>query len=214
MDRRRLLRPNGPLPPSVYWMRRAAIALVGIGVLVLVVVLLLRAVPSGSSPAAQRPPAATTPVQTPTTAAPTTTSPGTTTTSTTTTTSAAPSPTALPACLAADLTVTVASAERTYAAGADPEFTASVRTTTPCRSAAPTFVVTSGPERIWGSADCAAAGAATITGAYERSLHWDLKRSAPRCATVFGTTTATAGTYHVVATVAGMTSVPVRFALG
>jgi hypothetical protein len=216
MDPRRLLRPHGPLPPSVYWLRRAAIGLIGVGVIVLVGVLILRAIPGGPSPTAQSPapsaPAAAAPSTPPArTSQPVTTPPATPTTTPATTA-------AVPACVAADLTVTVVSAERTYAAGVEPTFTATVGATGgPCRvTNGASFVVTSGPARVWGSQDCGNSGAEAvlvIPPDLVRRETWNRKRSAPACATVFGTTAAAAGTYHVVATVAGVSSAPVRFAL-
>jgi hypothetical protein len=202
------LRPSGPLPPSVYWLRRGALALFAVGVVAVVAVVI--AVSAAHHHAAHAPTAA------PRTSDATTPTHPAATTSSASPSSPSPTATATTACTAADaVTITVTTSARTYPAGSEPTFTAVVLPRTACATAMPSFEVTSGPQRIWDSADCAATRTTVTedvrTGAV--SERWNLERSAPGCATVFGTTTATDGTYHVTATVAGVTSAPVRFAI-
>jgi hypothetical protein len=80
-----------------------------------------------------------------------------------------------------------------------------------------TIVVTSGADRVWGSADCTptATTSTDLTNGGSRTavVTWDRTRSDPGCATVNGTRTALAGTYRAVATWAGTTSAPFTFTL-
>lgn len=132
-----MLRPVGPAPARVYWLRRAVLLLV----VAVVVLLLARACSGGDgSPGAQRRP-------TPTPSA---------------STSARPGP--VLDCRAADLRVRTSTDAATYPAGVLPHLTAVVRNTgaQPCRfttsPAARTWVIRSGSDRVWTSADCTLSG--------------------------------------------------------
>ncbi|MFD0383554.1 hypothetical protein ACFQ2B_17865 [Streptomyces stramineus] len=70
--------------------------------------------------------------------------------------------------------------------------------------------ITSGDDHVWSSADCPRGTGAVLvelagSGETKRTLEWDRKRSAARCATPSGDTTAGAGTYRVEVKVAGVT---------
>jgi hypothetical protein len=200
-----VLRPSGPEPARVYWVRRVVV----LAVLVLVVVLVvigIRALTSGSDDGAE--PSGGTTQTTP--VAPVE-SPGTTADDGT------------PDCTPADLGVTLAADGTSYPAGALPTFTVSIvnNGTEPCLVDAGdlqrSILITSGSDRIWASTDCTPTDAAPLQLLLgpgqpdERTVQWDRSRSAEGCPADQGTPRA--GTYQAVLTLAGVTSEPVVFGL-
>lgn len=198
-----VLRPEGSLPPRVYWVRRVVVLVVAVAVVVLLVIgvqALVRAV-SGSGE------------DTPADAAPPTTSES----------SAPPEEeeTGTPACEPAQLTAEMSADAASYPAGALPTFTLRLTNTgdQPCRVDAGgtqrQILVTSGSDRIWASTDCdpgeplsllLAAGQAD-----ERTVQWDRVRSVEGCTP--DQAAALPGTYQAVLTLAGVTAEPVVFGL-
>lgn len=211
MDWRPLLHPVGPLPRSVYWLRRGALLLVAV-VVVAVVVVATSYGGGGGSPTASGTTTTPPPTRVSTSPPPTSaSSPG-----PSTTTSAARGTCATPA-----LTVAVRTTDQEVAAGADVHIVATLSTTgAACSAVGPlSVVITSGSDRIWGSTDCSPANATTTTaladhGSASATRTWDLTRSKSGCATVVGDKTANAGHYRVTATWAGATSAPYDFTLG
>ena len=178
-------RPVGPLPPAVYW-RRRALVLAG----PLAALLLLRSCGGGGDEPFSLEPS---PTASPSAAA-----------------SARPTATAAPAapgaCPDAALEVTVAAEPVT----SPRSFVVTVanRGAAPCRRdlgpAAVALVVTSGADRVWARADCdrrTARELATLQPGASRAVRvaWDGRRSKPGCE---GTrATAAPGTYRVTGTV-------------
>lgn len=191
------LNPVGPLPAATYW-RRRAVLLIGL----LVVLLVLRSCASGgSSPkksaATPKPsvtrsaaPTATTKPTTPPTKAPTTV-----------------------LCPDTALTVTATTDADTYALGATPKITLSVKNSSAagCRrdlgAGAVELLVYSGEDRIWSSDDCNPSKAVSVVtlqpgGSQAVVKTWPGKRSKPGCT---GSQAAAAvGTYKVVARVGAL----------
>jgi hypothetical protein len=240
MASRGLVRPVGPLPPGVYWRRRAIV-----GFALLVVVLLGRAVLGGddgkAAPASattklrptptatpvahgQRvrravstPSAAQHPVPTGTPAQP----PGKGARVTMSQTPAAAAGTA-PACRVSDVQLTAGADATSYPAGQDPRFTLTVANTShrACRvdlgTAVRSLVVYSGADRIWSSGDCAPGSHTVVTLRPGRRIAyastWTRHRSsATRCGS---TPAALPGTYRVSGHLGGVTSSDVVFLLG
>jgi hypothetical protein len=187
--------PVGPESPNVYWRRRL---IVGIGALaVLVIILLIVFAPKGSkTPAAvhsSSPPASSAPA------------------STDTATSSAPK------CAASDLVVTATVDKAKYAAGVQPQFGFTIENkgaascTATAGSDVQKFVVTSGKDTVWSSADCQATPTpATVVikpGDKVTSglVAWDRTRSST---TTCGATRTPvpAGFYHIEVTVNGIKS--------
>jgi hypothetical protein len=226
-----MLHPVGNLPARVYWRRR----LVFVGLPLLGIILLLWAALSGGGdhPSARntastttRPStsAATTPAQPRdsasigvSTTTPKPTSPAVT---------SAPSAPVTPAvrkgyCAVADLTVTAATAKKSYAVKSKPELSMLVTNTSaaPCKLDAADnteWRVYSGDARVWGSHDCAVqSGANVITLAARQpvrlSISWSGLTSLPKCA---GTRLAVqAGTYKLYAYLDGKASPATTFAI-
>lgn len=191
-----VLRPVGPRPPRVYWVRR----LVLLAVVVVVIIGLAKACAGGSTkagaPAAQ-------PTGSPTVAS-------------------SPSPTRLTDCAKRDLTVTAATDATTYPAAAMPRLSAVVRNVSdrPCRfRTSPgdrAWTIVSGHDRVWSSADCTRPGAAVHTRlragktiAY--ALVWNRHRSATDCPA--DTPEAPPGTYQLGVSVNGVDADTVVFHL-
>jgi hypothetical protein len=197
VDRTPLLRPVGPEPARVYWVRRAAVLVV----LVLVVALVAYAVSAGGG--SQSP-----------SSRPTPTPVGTGSTS--------PSNQPLTNCRHADLAVVASTDATTYPAPALPHLSVVVRNVSgrTCRfetsPGARVWTILSGADRVWSSADC------TVSGVLARSrlragktiaygLVWDRHRSAQGCPS--GSAEAQPGTYRLYVTVAGVQGTPVIFHL-
>jgi hypothetical protein len=226
MDWRTLLDPAGPLPRSVYWLRRAAVALV------LVVVIAVIVIAAGHSGGAKhtasvttRPSSsagATAPVTTPATLSATSPADSPATAPPTTATTPAPTPAAGGTCPADTLSVSLDTSAEVYGpAGAPVHFSATLRTThaEDCTVPGPlVIVVTSGTDRIWGSADCVPADQAATTalaahGDAMATRTWNRSRSRVGCTTVVGDKNAAAGHYAAVATWGGVTSPATTFTL-
>jgi hypothetical protein len=193
-----VLRPEGSLPPRVYWIRRAVVLAVVVAVVVLAV-LGVRALLGGGGDDPAAPP----------------------------TTSQTPAPeeqeteTGTPPCAPESLQLTMAADATTYAADALPTFT--IRLTNigdaaclvDAGEAQRQLLVTSGSDRIWASTDCAAADPLQLLlapeQADERQVQWDRLRSVEGCAG--GQAEALPGTYQAVLTLAGVTTEPVVFGL-
>lgn len=203
MGWRALLDPVGPLPRSVYWLRRLAVLLPVVVVILVIVLLAARTNrparhPADAAVTATTPAAPVTPLSSapPSTAAPTTSAAATT-------------------CAADALSLSVRAASSTVTAGSSLPVTATLTTSGPaCSAVGPlTVVVTSGSDRIWGSTDCSpesssAATALAAHGTAAASRTWPGVRSLPGCVPVVGDRTVHPGSYRVTATWAGATSAP------
>ena len=195
-----VVRPVGPKPPRVYWIRRvlvivlAGAVVAGLVALVSLVVGLIGGLgDDGAAPAPDPNPAETT-------------------------AAGSPAP-----CGADELRLTLAADGQTYPAGVLPQFTVSavndgtVSCTFDASAANREIVVTSGTDRIWSSADCQTdpeqdlllLGVGTTAPA---TVTWNLERSAEGCPS--GLPEPRAGTYKASATVAGVVLEPVVFTLG
>jgi hypothetical protein len=196
MDSGAVLRPVGPRPPRVYWIRR----LVLLAVLVVLIVGLTKACSGGGTKAGGPAPHAT--------SSPTVTS--------------SPSPVQVTDCRNRDLTVTAATDAATYPAGSMPRLSAVVRNVSdrPCRfRTSPgrrVWTIVSGRDRVWTSADCTVSGSlarsrlrAGKTVAY--ALVWNRHRSAENCPT--DTPAAPPGTYQLSVSVNGVDADTVVFHL-
>lgn len=234
-----VLQPVGPLPPEVYW-RRRAVAVVGLVVALVLLLWIGSAVAGGSpSPVVAAAPATTTAA--PTTSAASSTppapAPGTSTSTTvpapasaSTTpapTSAAPAstpPAAPVACPDTSVALTAQVAEPSYPVGQEPVFRLLVSnpSTTPCTRALDAGLQqvlvysADGSTRLWSSNDCfPGTGTETKTlnpgeqTAY--SIRWSGTTSAPGCTAP--RTPVPAGSYTVVVALGGITSAPVPFTL-
>ena len=193
------MHPRGPLPPAVYWRRRA----ITVGGVLIALVILARSCgggdgstltsSTGGSPSPSPAVTSAKPIATPSAAPP------------------APSPTPARAagqpCRDTDLQVMATANAKEYAAGARPRLSlvvtnlASVSCTRDLGAAARELRVVSGTDRVWSSDDCAPGGAADVVllePGRSRSypVTWSRTRSKPGCA---GTRAPAApGTYRVI----------------
>lgn len=192
-----VLRPVGPQPPRVYWVRR----LVVLGLVLLVLALAVWAFASRGSDSG-----AAADAQGDETAAD----------------QDAPAGGPL-ACEPADLTVTLSSDARTYGADSRPVMTLSVTNASeaPCTvdvgSGNRVVTITSGSDRIWSSTDCAGDEGEALrlldAGAVETvGVDWKRERSDPDCTA--GLPEPRPGTYTAVASVLGVESETLVFELG
>lgn len=234
-----MLSPVGPLPPEVYW-RRRAVAVAGL-LVVLVLLLWLGSAVAGGSPAPETPAAAPAPATTaavpssstpptpePTTGTSTTVpAPGVPVTTTTPAPTTTPSPTTsapLGPCPDADVALTAEAAAPQYKVGEEPVFRLLVSTsgTVPCTraldGALQQVLVYSadGTQRLWSSNDCypgTGTETKTLTPGQQTSysIRWSGTTSAPGCTTP--RTPVPAGAYTVVVGLGGLTSAPAPFAL-
>lgn len=230
-----MLHPVGKLPPALYW-RRRLIFVVLPALLILLMIVYVFSGDGGSSKkavgsvaASSATPAATGQTATsPTTRSSTTQSSTTqsgTTQSSTAQSSSAPSGSATTAqrsCTAADLRIQAASGKPSYAVNSSPDLYLVVTdiSTTPCRQDLADkqieLRIFTGDVRVWGSHDCVTEpGVSVVTlkpGApVRRGIIWSGQTAAPDCPD--NRLVAQAGTYSLVALLAGKTSVPVTFAL-
>lgn len=200
-----ILRPVGPQPARVYWLRRAVV----VGALVLVVLLMwsmVRGGGGGGDAAADDTPEVEATVPT---------------------TDEEPTDDgdAARTCTGADLTLVVTADAASYAAGANPTFNVRITNTgdSSCTvdagEATRELLVTSGSDRIWSSLDCVAADAPERVlllpaGASDEpvSVAWPRVRSNEQCGD--GLPAPRPGTYHVVAKLVGAESQPATFTLG
>jgi hypothetical protein len=192
-----LLRPVGPEPPRVYWLRRGFLLLL----VAVLVVAVAESCSGGGTPTHGSPTAHDTPGVVPTTP---------------------PATPTVQKCTKADLSVEAATDAEAYPPGTLPHLSAIVRNSsaTTCRfvtaPAARSWVIMSGADRVWASADCTISGAlarqqlaAGKTIAY--GLVWDRHRSTKGCPS--GTPEAQPGTYQLLVTVNGVDADPVVFHL-
>jgi hypothetical protein len=203
-----LLRPTGPLPPGVYWVRRLVV-LVVVAALVAGLWWWLGGDDAPTEPAAGTSPPATEPA---------TPSPGGTASPTTS------EPTREPPtdCRDRDVAVSVTTDAETYPPGRLPRFTLSVENTgeSVCRRdvgpRALELVVTSGDDRIWSSDDCNPAGSSDVVrlrpgNAFAQTVQWARVRSAEGCPA--DQPEARPGQYQVVARNLELISEPAPFTL-
>lgn len=202
VDRRALRHPVGPLPPAVYWRRRAVILLALLVVSLGSVRAFGSAAPTGSGappvPAGAARPTATGTATSPVPVAATPSPPR---------VPATPSPAAgeagtrppasatsaaLPACADDALRLVVATDARSYPAAAQPRLTLTATNTGPASclrdlgSRAVEWVIYSGVDRIWSSADCPPTASSEIRTlapgvATSVALTWPRVRSDPQC---------------------------------
>jgi hypothetical protein len=198
-----ILRPTGPQPPRVYWVRRLAV----LGALVLVVVLFWSLLspggeggeedsagdPAGTGDVGEEPPAD-------------------------------PPADAGRTCTAADLQLALTSDAGSYVAGLQPVFSLVVTNggSTSCTvDAGPgsrELLITSGTDRVWSSLDCAGDAAEELlllspgTASAPIAVTWPVARSAEGC-TEGLPAPGRPGTYHVIAKLLGAESADVTFTL-
>lgn len=130
--------PVGPLPPEVYWRRRIVVGIVALAVILIIVLIIVR--PGTGAPAEQ-------PTPEPTTSE---------------TAAAADPATAgeVTACAPEQVTVTPVTDAASYPSGEQPLLSLTLLNTgtAPCTMQAgsdvQSYVITSGSDRIWASADC------------------------------------------------------------
>ncbi len=195
-----ILRPVGPQPARVYWIRRGLVVGAVLAVIIFVSTLLGGGSGGGGGAAdAKATPGASAPADT----------------------GSDPSRT----CAAGDLTLVVAADAAAYAAGVNPTFAVTITNTgkSPCTvdagDAAREVLVTSGADRIWSSLDCTPADAPErvlllAAGASDgpTAVAWSRVRSDGQCTADLSPPRA--GTYHVVAKLVGAESQPATFTLG
>lgn len=199
-----IIRPAGPQPARVYWIRRAVV----LGAL-LVVVLLLWSMTRGGGGGGDAAAADDTPGDVAATTPPDEQEPD----------------DASRTCEAADLTLVVTADAASYPAGVNPTFgvritnTSDSSCTVDAGEATRELLVTSGSDRIWSSLDCPADGAAERVLLLQASgsdgpvaVAWPRVRSNETCGE--GLPEPRAGTYHVVAKLVGSESQPATFNLG
>jgi hypothetical protein len=215
----RVIEPTGPLPPSVYW-RRRALAFGGCAVAAVVVVWLVAAYAGDSAAVDDVPPAAAS-------VPPAPAEPPVAVTSSSTTSAPSPSPTLPPGppppCLDAQITVVAESDKSTYRTGEQPLFKIVVSNSGPFPCTKDIgrrlreLVVSSadGSTRLWSSNDCYATAGTEVRvlqpgERFGYALRWLGTRSEPGCRmhTPLGP-----GDYLLTAKVAGKASTPVVFRL-
>lgn len=208
-----VVRPAGPLPARVYWVRRVVV--LGIPLLLVALVVWLVAGRGSTTPPADASPKDT-PSSEPKTSAETPAADG---DEDTEDTSGVP-----PTCAPEVLALAIAATAESFPEGTSPTFAVSITNTgtQPCVvDAGDTqreIVITSGVDRVWSSKDCPVAGNESRTlllaggAADESTLAWNRVRSAQGCPA--DQPTPGAGTYSAAFTLAGATATPVVFGLG
>jgi len=190
-----LLHPVGPMPPRVYWTRRAAL----LAILVVLVIAIAVSCSGGSgsgSPSASRPTASPTPTTHPSVAA--------------------------AACRRDQLAVTASTDATKYPAGVLPQLQVSVRNTgsTACvLTESPrtrSWTIVSGTDQVWTTVGCQAASTAhdvtLSSGAVvRRSIIWNRHRSGKGC--TVSSVEAAPGTYQLTVSINGITSTTAVFHL-
>jgi len=208
-----LLRPTGPLPPGVYWVRRVLVVLAVLVVLVALWWVFLR---SDASPTSAEPTPSNTPALSPTPSQTRTTTP-----SVSPTTSPSSSP-AQPECAAKAIEVSVTTDRNDYREGVQPTFTLTVTNTgdVTCRrdvgQRALELIVTSGDVQAWSSDDCNPGGPSAVRvfgpgDEFVQPVTWSRQLSEPGCPT--GEPLADPGQYQVVARNLDIVSDPASFTL-
>lgn len=188
-----MLHPVGPLPPRVYWTRRAVLLAI---LLVLVVAI---AVSCSGGSGARHPAAAPSARPTPTG-------------------SGHVSPAA---CAHSALNLTASTDADRYATGTLPRLKMSIHNTGPAcvlteSPSARSWTIVSGADQIWTTAGCASSHVATQTtlkagGTVSHTIVWNRHRSGKGCAV--SATLAAPGTYQLTVTADGVTSGPSVFHL-
>ncbi len=208
------MRPTGPLPPGVYWVRRGLVVLVVLVVLVALWWVFLR---SDAAPSTAEP----TPSITPSVSS-TPSSTASSTPSVSPTASSTSSP-AQPDCVAKAIEVSVTTDRTSYPEGVLPVFSLTVTNTgdVTCRrdvgQQALELVVTSGDVQAWSSDDCNPGGPSAVRvfgpgDEFVQQVTWSRQLSEPGCPT--GEPLADAGQYQVVARNLAKLSEPATFTLG
>lgn len=202
-----LLHPVGPEPASVYWRRRAVV----VGLPVVLVVILVWLLSSGSSdqpqPAAAQAAGTSSESASPAVAS----SP-----------SASASPTAAEPCKDADLAVSVEPSAPSYQIGGQAVFVMKVQNksgaacTRDVGAKNNSFLVTSGGFRVWSSDDCSPGGASQLevippAQAFGVQGTWNQTITSPGCPSPQDA--AQPGSYEVEASNGGVTSARARFGL-
>jgi membrane protein implicated in regulation of membrane protease activity len=210
------MRPAGPQPPGVYWVRRILV----LAVLLLVVLgaakLVQRVTRSttAAAPAVSTTPAVSTSTTTPSTA---TTPPA---------TSKTPSPSATQTgtgtCTDSQITVTASTDAASYPVGATPHLRMKIENTssTACKrdigAAQNELIITSGSAHVWSSDDCTPGGDPQVETiapgqSFSVAVTWLGKLSQKGCPT--NQPSATKGTYKLVGRNGPVTSSPAVFSL-
>jgi cytoskeletal protein RodZ len=210
-----LLRPVGPNPPGVYWVRRAVVLLVVVALVGGLAWWLSGRGGSGTTAAPE-------PSQSSTPTAEQTTPEATPTASATKTPSPSASASGTPACKDSQITVTASTDAASYAVGSTPRLRMRIQNTsqTACKrdvgAAQNELVITSGSARVWSSDDCNEGGAAQVVTlkpdqSYSVSVTWLGRVSKKGCPA--DQPLAEAGTYKLTGRNGDVTSDPATFAL-
>jgi len=214
-----VVRPSGPLPARVYWVRRTIVLGLPLLVVALVVWVLVGRGAAGASADGELPPASET-------------SPAGTDATTPAGDEGADAgeeqddaSSDQPAnCAPEVLALAITATAESFPAGVSPTFAVSITNTgsEPCLvdagEAQREVVITSGVDRVWSSRDCVAAGTEERTlllggGVVDETpLVWNRERSAQGCPA--GQPEPGAGTYSAAFTLAGATATPAVFGLG
>jgi len=205
-----LMHPTGPQSPGVYWVRRAAV-LVVLLVLLLGVRWLLTG-RGGGTPAA-------TPTPSPSQSSSSSQS---STPTTSTSTSPKPTSTGTVACTKSQISVTASTDAASYPVGSTPHLRMKIENTssTPCTrdigASQNELLITSGTARVWSSDDCSPGGGSQVVTmapgqSYSVAVTWLGKLSAKGCPA--NQPAATKGTYKLTGRNGDVTSAPAVFAL-
>jgi hypothetical protein len=204
------MHPTGPQSPGVYWVRRAAV-LVVLLVLLLGVRWLLTG-RGGGTPAA-------TPTPSPSQSSSSSQS---STPTTSTSTSPKPTSTGTVACTKSQISVTASTDAASYPVGSTPHLRMKIENTssTPCTrdigASQNELLITSGTARVWSSDDCSPGGGSQVVTmapgqSYSVAVTWLGKLSAKGCPA--NQPAATKGTYKLTGRNGDVTSAPAVFAL-
>lgn len=223
------MRPVGPQPPSVYWVRRAVV-LVVLAAIVAGIVWLVAGRGGGPTGTASPDPSdtpAATPAMSVTTPAPSAsptkaTPKPTKTTATPKPTKTATTPAAITACPDSAIQVVASTDAASYKIGATPRLRMQITnsSTASCKrdvgASANELIVNQDGKRFWSSDDCNPGGKADVVTlepgqSYSVSLGWLGRGSQPGCPA--DQPAATAGTYELVGRNGDVMSSPQKFAL-
>ena len=202
------MHPTGPQSPVVYWVRRAAVLVV-----LLVLLLGVRWLLTGRGGG--------TPSATPTPSQSSSSSQSSTPT-TSTSTSPKPTSTGTVACTKSQISVTASTDAASYPVGSTPHLRMKIEntSTTACTrdigASQNELVITSGSVRVWSSDDCSPGGGSQVVTmapgqSYSVAVTWLGKLSAKGCPA--NQPAATKGTYKLTGRNGDVTSAPAVFAL-
>jgi len=202
------MHPTGPQSPGVYWVRRAAVLVV-----LLVLLLGVRWLLTGRGGG--------TPSATPTPSQSSSSSQSSTPT-TSTSTSPKPTSTGTVACTKSQISVTASTDAASYPVGSTPHLRMKIENTssTPCTrdigASQNELLITSGTARVWSSDDCSPGGGSQVVTmapgqSYSVAVTWLGKLSAKGCPA--NQPAATKGTYKLTGRNGDVTSAPAVFAL-